>query len=312
MCMFCGRVLLVICGVIASVSGSPGAYADGREEVHIRRGVELRRKGKDQEALMNFQKAYEVGHTARAAAQLGLCEQALAQWLQAHIHLSDALATESDVWVSKHRVVLEKAKSDVEDKLGRVEVKGGPIGALVVVAGEVLGRLPEVQSTHVLPGLVDITVTADRHERLEETRTVTAGQVVRLEVTLKPAPLAKAAPPSTALSTQLRKDNAADLTASGSAANEVKPTQGLGSSKVLAWSALGAGAVLVGAGVVFGVRTSSLAEEARTSEFYDPAKEDSAKSSRTLSFVFLGAGVAGLCCGEHQEVSSRHMCCRRL
>ncbi|MDX2022383.1 MAG: PEGA domain-containing protein [Deltaproteobacteria bacterium] len=292
---YSGRVLLSLIALVWGGQLKGAQAADGREEVHIRKGVELRRKGQDREALANFQKAYEVAHTARAAAQLGLCEQALSQWLSAQIHLADALATESDVWVSKNRSVLEKAKADVETQLGRVVVAGEPSGALVVVGGDVLGRLPETQSTFVLPGSVAISVTADGYDRFEENRMVMAGQAVQVNVLLKPS-AAKAVLSSKPSAPS--DDNAAPAAVGASAGLAEAPASGREEgSKVLAWSVLGGGAALVGAGVIFGVRSSSLASDARNAEFYDAAKEDSAKSSRTISVALLGVGAIGVAVG---------------
>ena len=50
-------------------------------ENYIKRGNELRRSGRDQQALPLFEKAYEVAPSPRTAAQLGLCEVVLGYWL---------------------------------------------------------------------------------------------------------------------------------------------------------------------------------------------------------------------------------------
>src|SRR5947208_347598 len=49
----------------------------GDAEALIREGVALRRAGSDVRALPLFQKAHEIAHTPRTAAQLGLVEFAL-------------------------------------------------------------------------------------------------------------------------------------------------------------------------------------------------------------------------------------------
>lgn len=87
--------VLTLFAALCVFSGALPAVAAGwHEEIFIRKGVELRRKGRNQEALAEFQKAFfEVAHTPRAAAQLGLCEQSLGNWLRAHLHLSDALTS---------------------------------------------------------------------------------------------------------------------------------------------------------------------------------------------------------------------------
>jgi len=93
-----GVALLCLVG-LAAISGSE-AVASDNAEILIRKGVELRRRGRDSDASALFRQAYELSHTPRAAAQLGLCEQALGQWLEAEGHLSEALLAESDPWIA--------------------------------------------------------------------------------------------------------------------------------------------------------------------------------------------------------------------
>lgn len=270
------------------------SVAAGREETFIRKGVELRRKGQDKEALANFQKAYEVSHTARAAAQLGLCEQALKQWLDAYNHLSDALASQSDVWISEHRSTLEKSFAETQRQLGRVEVKGSPESGVVVIAGEVVGKLGENISVPVLPGSVTITVTADGYTRSEEVRQVMAGQSASVTVSLKKLlPLsARIATPDIQQSPGVA--NEPSLVANGALAQPQPSSGSSGSSKIAAYSAFGLGGAVLVAGGYFALRSSSLAKQAREADVYDAGKDDSAKSASTISLVCFGAGVVSL------------------
>jgi hypothetical protein len=288
-------LLFSLVGLILGAIGAPcTAQAAGREEVYIRKGVELRRKGQDKEALVHFQKAYEVTHTARAAAQLGLCEQALKQWLPAYNHLSDALASQSDVWISEHRGTLESAIGEVQKQLGRVEVKGSPQNGVVVVAGEMVGQLSEGISVPVLPGSVTVTVTADGYVRAEETRQVMAGQLVVVNVTLKASVPVAPKVAKEAVVTPPPASNDSGVTANATAAVDSNSSP---PSKLVAYSVIGAGGVLVATGAVFALRSSSLAKEARDADTYDPSKEDSAKSAGTIGMVCLGAGAVGLAVG---------------
>src|SRR5688500_10991836 len=70
-------------GQFLLVEGRGWAAVPTRVEELIRQGVALRRSGQDQAALPLFQKAHEIGHTPRTAAQLGLVEMALGYVLEA-------------------------------------------------------------------------------------------------------------------------------------------------------------------------------------------------------------------------------------
>lgn len=63
------------------------------------------------------------------------------------------------------------------------------------------------------------------------------------------------------------------------------------------WIGWGAGAALLGAGVFFGVKAASHAEDARTAERYSKSSEDAASTAQTLQWVCLGAGVAAIAAG---------------
>jgi hypothetical protein len=58
------------------------AMADEAEDL-VRKGVDLRREGRDQNALETFRKANQLASTPRTVAQMGLAEQALGRWTDA-------------------------------------------------------------------------------------------------------------------------------------------------------------------------------------------------------------------------------------
>jgi len=57
--------------------GTAAAQGTDPADAAIRRGVDLRRQGQDDQALQEFKKAYELSPSPRALAQIGLAEQAL-------------------------------------------------------------------------------------------------------------------------------------------------------------------------------------------------------------------------------------------
>src|SRR6266404_6567565 len=95
----CG--LLFVC-VLGGSNGTVHA-ADSSEEQLIRRANEFRKAGDDQAALPILEQAYAVSHSPRAAAQLGLCKQALSSWPDAEVYLSESLRADGDPWIKKNR-----------------------------------------------------------------------------------------------------------------------------------------------------------------------------------------------------------------
>jgi tetratricopeptide (TPR) repeat protein len=143
------KAILLMRTALLAVALIPGlAYADVGELL-IRKGVEARRAGKDQEALGHFRQAYELLHSPRSAAQLGLCENALADWVHASTHLTEALEATSDVWVSGNRSTITKALRDTQKHLVHVVVTGTPEGTDVFVNGETIGKLPSTVPAYV-------------------------------------------------------------------------------------------------------------------------------------------------------------------
>jgi hypothetical protein len=272
-----------MCTIAISVPSSWGA--SGHEEIFIRKGVELRKKGKNAEALAEFEKAFEEAHTPRAAAQLGLCEQALERWLSAYVHLSVALAAESDSWVSQNRNTLNKSLSDVASHLGRIEVKGTPVSAMVNVGGDVIGPLGDAPVAHVAPGTVQIMATANGYVAFKETRTIAAGETIVLGVKLSPIPSAPAVIAAPATTPPPAFNEAPQLVRENERSN-IGP-----------WIGWGTGAAFLGAGVFFGIKAASKAEDARTAPTYSKSSEDAASSARTLEWVCVGAGVGAIAAG---------------
>lgn len=307
-------VVAVVFGVLSAAEAGTARGADGaadEAERLIRRGIELRKAQDDQAALKEFQKAYDLTHAPRAAAQLGLAEQAVGRWEDADGHLSEALRAKSDPWVAKNRAALDEALGTVKEHIGRVEVVGDPPGAEVYVNGRLAGRLPLPDPVTVSAGQVDVEVRAPGHQPAARTVSIIGGQyqrvVLRLAkeksnapgtgavVSLPPpgAPPPSAAPPSTAPAPLV---------------SDTPDAGGPSRPRVVAkWSALGLAAAGAGTALV-----ATLLREKNVSDVTDkgcsdragqavdvngapmPACQgslDAAKTDRTLQV--LGVGVAG-------------------
>lgn len=172
-------VLLALTLAFAAPTLAPTIANAQSAEVLIQQGLDLRRQHRDQEALERFQRAYEMSRSPRALAQIALAEQALGDFVQAELHLSQALAVQMDGWIASRRGQLEQALQSIRERLGTVELTGGVAGAQVFVNGQLRGTLPEVASLRVRAGTAVIEIRAGGYAPVQRQVMVTAGGVAR-------------------------------------------------------------------------------------------------------------------------------------
>jgi hypothetical protein len=217
------RIALLATALCAATTSPAAAQSDGeRAESIILEGVERRRQRDDGGALELFQQAYALAPTPRAAAQMGLAEQALKRWVESHRHLCEALRASDDPWIRQHRAVLEQSQRTVAARIGLLEVGGEPAGAAVTVNDQASGTLPITDPLAVAPGSVRVGVRAQGHVPSTVTLTLAAGQRSRIDVRLErerpPAlvqiPIDRPSPPP-APSRRLRAARWATLGAAG-------------------------------------------------------------------------------------------------
>ncbi|HET6145933.1 MAG TPA: tetratricopeptide repeat protein [Polyangia bacterium] len=160
----------------------------------IRKGVELRRQGKEQEALETFQRAVQIKRAPRALAQVALAEQAMGTWVTAERDLKEALAGEAtDAWIAKNRRQLEDALRVIQGHLGSLEVVGEPVGAEVLADGEPIGLLPLARPLRLPIGEITLTVRKEGYDKITRVASIARGALVRESVTLHRAPVAPVA-----------------------------------------------------------------------------------------------------------------------
>lgn len=266
-----GIEVVCVAAVLAAGLGSSRAYgaaADDDAEKLIRRGVQLRKAHDDESAARLFQKAYDQVHSPRSAGQLGLAEQALGRWEDAERHVSEALRTADDPWVSKNQATLADALGIIQGHLGRIEVTGDPEGAEVSINGRAAGKLPLTDAIPVSAGEVDVDLRAPGYTPAQRTLTIVPGQYQRLVMHLVkesagPVGAAEQSRPVTGAGTS---DSAGAGTAVGpgaavasgttktTAAIESPPVERSGARAAVKWSALG----LAGVGVAVGVAATVL------------------------------------------------------
>jgi len=230
-------------GVVFLALAGTAAADDAQREADklIKHGVDLRKAHDDEAAAREFQKAYDLAHTPRAAGQLGLAEQALGRWEDAERHVAEAVHAPADPWVAKNRAALDEALGTIQAHLGRVEVIGDPAGATVSINGREVGKLPLADAVRVSAGEVDIEVQQPGYVGAQRTVTIVGGQyqkiVIHLTREAAPSPEPRAAVAPEAGPAPVRPVDSG-------------PAPGPSSTRVaLKWGAAG----LAGAGLVTGV-----------------------------------------------------------
>jgi hypothetical protein len=178
------RIHRALWGALLLVSvAAPAARADEDPEALIREGIDLRRQGDDAKALGYFKRAYDLAHTPRAAAQLGLANQALGHNLESQRYLTEALAAR-DPWVEQHRAVLEKSRQTVRQQLGKIELRGLPGGATIETPGQAAEAVAADHVVWVAPGAVTLTLSAPGHDTMTKATVVAAGAGVIMDVAM--------------------------------------------------------------------------------------------------------------------------------
>jgi hypothetical protein len=248
----------ILLGLVINAMAAPAVGAD--VEALLKKGIELRKAGKDAEALECFRQAYTLEPTPRALAQEGLAEQALGRWLDAETHLVAALGARKDAWISKYRSVLETSREAVAQHLGSLQIDGQPVGARILIDGNPAGVLPFARPLRLPVGTVAVEVTAPGHvgvvRRIDVAPGIVARETIELAKSEETAPVATsptpAPAPHEAKSTRASPATAppADAAAPPSAAPSPMAARRR-AAWITLWSAAGL-AVVGGAG--FGVR----------------------------------------------------------
>jgi hypothetical protein len=188
------RAVLFFLTLLMTTTAGRAAHADEDPEVLIRQGVNLRKTGDDAKAHGYFRRAYDIAHTPRSAAQLGLVEYALAFWNESEGHLAEALSAAEDAWIRANQAILEKVLSDVRTHLCEAKITGSPVAARVTVGGRFRGNLP--LSVYASPGTAAVEVQATDYQTVRETIVFVPGKPATLVIHLSPLPqvAARAAP----------------------------------------------------------------------------------------------------------------------
>ncbi len=190
-------VVFVACALATATAWAQPAGVAAPEDVeaHLRRGVELRRAGHDDEALAEFVEAHRIAPGPRTCAQLGLARQAVGDWLDADRLLRESLASPDDPWVSRNRASLESVLAVTATHVGSLDVRANVPGAEVRLDGVTVATLPTREPLRVLAGMVSMEVSAPGHVTVLRRFVVDPGASVRESVELRPEAPPPVAPP---------------------------------------------------------------------------------------------------------------------
>jgi hypothetical protein len=271
--------------IVTPLSSASGQAAD--EASLLRHGVELRREHRNEEALEVFARVLATHPTPVARAQVALAEQALGRWLQAENDLKAALEARDDPWIAKNGPALEDARAEIDRHLAWMTVDVDVASAVVRLDGRTIEAGSE---TRVPAGTGVLEVHADGYVPDVRGVEIRAREHGHIAITLAKLIAQAPSPPA-----QITAASVAPASKSPSAS----PPSRIGPISLLALGAVG-----MGAGTYFGLRTIDLKAKrdqqcassavcALSAQDYDHL----ARSSATLSTVAFGVGLAAAAAG---------------
>lgn len=279
---FIGAVL-----ILGALLAPRQARADAQSEADalITKGIDLREKGHDDEALSVFRQAFARAPSARARAQVGLAEQALGMWVVAETDVAAALATDGDPWIAKNKAALEGALAVIRKHVATLEVRGAD-KADVFVDGVKVGA--GAGPFRVEAGRRSLEVRAKGFQPTTRSVELPPGGIARETVTLVALPPdTPSAPPQPA------------PTAPPAPARDREP--GTSGQRILGWAFVGTGAALLATGGVSFLFRKGIIDDYNTTcpgvgaATQPPQCEDQIDSSRTWFTIgiitLVGGGV---------------------
>lgn len=271
------------------------AAADASWEARVEQGIALRLAGHEEEALAIFRDAEKERTSPRFLAQMAFTEQSLGLWIDAEVHLEQALASSDDAWIAKNRAALLGARDTIRERLGTLELRGDLRGELRV-DGRLIGVLPLSAPLRLEVGRHRVEVSLPGAYPFQRDVDVRPNQTSRETVFLSELPAGDASLDLTPTDAPVRGVNGAGSAPKGSASGR----------------AAGVALVSVGAAAAAAGLVTLLVSNARATDYNDnaaclgrstdpPVCAASASSVRTLRTIsvasFVGAGLVGLAGG---------------
>jgi len=254
---------------LAALVAAPLPALAQNADQEIRRGLELRRQGRDDEALEVFRRVWETSPSPRARAQMGFAEQALGRWSEADLHVREAAVSGSDPWVSRNRAALDASLAVIDQHMGRLDVRGGPAGATVLVEGRAVGTLPLTEPLRLVAGNVTLTLRADGYAETSRSVSIPARGLARETIELsasrpavEPAPAPAQAPAAVAPSAPAPSAPAPSTPPPAVVDPRVEQPASSSTQQTVGWIMVGTGGAAILGGLV-----AQVIREGRISEF---------------------------------------------
>jgi hypothetical protein len=172
--------------VVILVVPRPGQAdeASANSELEIQRGIELRKQGKDREAIDAFERAYALDPTPRAGAQVALAHQAIGDWLVAEHGLETALGAGDDPWIAQYRPALEQALATAREHLGWLRVLVNVTQGELLLNGALKSALPVSEPLRVVAGTLEMEARASGYTSVRRTVDIEPGVQTDLAISL--------------------------------------------------------------------------------------------------------------------------------
>lgn len=192
------RNLMAVCVVVATSAApllaradepasSPADTADAAQleaRAHHRRGLELYDEGEYRLALVEFQRAYEIGKSFKSLYNIGQVYYQLTNYAKARITLEQYLADGGDAIPEARRAEVEKDLATLRARTATLTVNVNVADAEVVIDDAFVGKSP-LQVVVVNAGELRIRVAKQGFVASTRSLTLAGGDVTTVDVTLQ-------------------------------------------------------------------------------------------------------------------------------
>jgi hypothetical protein len=286
-------ILLAILAQTSPLTADPQAKAQA--QTLLGQGTKLYEQGDVADALEKFQAAYAAYPSPKLMFNIGQCNRDLSRPVEAVEAFEKFLAGAADA-SPEMATDARKAVTQLQKKLGRIQIDCETAGAEVSVDGKSVGLAPLPELIWVTPGRHQVTAKHASAAPAIEDVDVTAGSATAVTMRLRPMAASVASPTPKAASDS---DVQASLPPSGG-------SEGWWLGRKWTWVAAGSTVLLAGGAITAGVLMKSKFDSLRSScGAGNPARPgcsqgdiDSVSSRKTTANVFWGlAGAAAVTTG---------------
>ncbi len=161
--------------------------ASKKANQHFKRALKFAAEERHEEALAEFEKAYELAPHPLVLFNIAGAHRQLQHYREA-LNTYSRFLLEGDGSVKPE--LLRRGKADMDELLSlvaRVSVESEPSGAILVVDGEEVGELPLTERLVLPPGTHVFEATLGDDAPVMRTLTLTAGDEIELMLAMKPA-----------------------------------------------------------------------------------------------------------------------------